>query len=100
MCVSKTPGNSISKIGSLYELKEDAKELEMYLKATIWKWQLPDGREVWSISGMEYLKEAVSIVNEMLRKEGRIMIGGKRAERPYPSVTSLSLKLLLSFQTV
>ena len=63
MCVSTTPGNSISKIGSLYDLKEDAKEPEMYLGATIGKWKLPEGREVWSMSGKEHLKEAVSIVN-------------------------------------
>ena len=33
---------------------------------------------------MEYLKEAVAIVKKMLEKEGKVMIGGKRAERPYP----------------
>ena len=84
LCGKLRLSSSISKIGSLYDLKEDAKEPEMYLGATIGKWQLPDGREVWSMSGKEYIKEAVSIVKEMLRKEGRIMIGGKRAERPYP----------------
>ena len=37
MFISTKPGNSIAIIGSLYDLKEDAKEPDMYLGATIRK---------------------------------------------------------------
>ena len=58
------------------------------------------------MSGKEYLKEVVVIVKNILYKEGRNMIGGKRAKRSYPksykpdldTTSELSDKLVQRYQ--
>eukprot|EP00978_Attheya_sp_CCMP212_P002332 scaffold4832_cov20-Attheya_sp.AAC.1 len=46
-------------IGKLYDLKDSVGEPERYLGVNLKKWTLQDGREVWSASGKEYIKNAL-----------------------------------------
>jgi hypothetical protein len=58
-------------IASLYRLKEGSiGEPKQYLGANIDKYQLPDGRECWSMTGHDYVKNAIKNVEATLEKEG------------------------------
>jgi hypothetical protein len=82
LCVSHQPEETMDVIGKIYDLKDTVKPPERYLGANIKKWQLPDGREVWSMSGKDYVKNAVKICKDMLIKDGKTLKGGRSAERP------------------
>jgi hypothetical protein len=69
-------------IGKIYDLKDTVKPPERYLGANIRCWQLPDGREVWSMSGQDYVKNAVKICKDLLLKDGKTLRGDKSAEQP------------------
>ncbi len=71
------------KIGKLYIVKkESVGVLEHYLGANIEKFQLPDGRESWSMLSHQYVQNVVKIVEGLLAQEG-VKHKGK-AEHPYP----------------
>jgi hypothetical protein len=82
LCVSHRPEDPMDVIGKIYDLKDTVKPPERYLGASIKKWQLPDGREVWSMSGKDYVKNAVKICKEMLLTDGKTLRSGRNAERP------------------
>eukprot|EP00978_Attheya_sp_CCMP212_P019915 scaffold56546_cov29-Attheya_sp.AAC.1 len=69
-------------IGKLYNLKNLVEEPERYLGVNLKKWMLPDGREVWSANGKEYIKNALPLVKKMAEAHDNKLPGGKRAERP------------------
>eukprot|EP00978_Attheya_sp_CCMP212_P023693 scaffold73044_cov34-Attheya_sp.AAC.1 len=71
-------------IGKLYDLKDSVGEPERYLGVNLKKWMLPDGREVWSANGKEYIKNALPLVKKMAEAHDNKLPGGKRAERPLP----------------
>jgi hypothetical protein len=48
LCVSARPEDTMDILGKIYDLKDTVKPPKRYLGANIRKWQLPDGREVWS----------------------------------------------------
>jgi hypothetical protein len=76
LCVSHQPEDTMDVIGKIYDLKDTVKPPERYLGANIKKWQLPDGQEVWSMSGKDYVKNAVKICKEMLMKDGKTLKSG------------------------
>jgi hypothetical protein len=82
LCVSHRPEDTMDVIGKIYDLKDMVKPPERYLGANIKKWQLPDGQEVWSMSGKDYVKNAVKICKEMLLTDGKTLRSSKKAERP------------------
>jgi hypothetical protein len=69
-------------IGQLYDLKDLVGEPERYLGVNLKKWMLPDGREVWSANGKEYIKNALPLVRNMAEAHDSKLPGGKQAERP------------------
>jgi hypothetical protein len=84
MVLSHEPKQTMDAIASLYRLKEDSiGEPKMYLGANISKYQLPDGRECWSMTGRDYVKNAVKNVESTLEKEGMKL--RSKADRPMPS---------------
>ena len=81
--VSHAPKETMDALAKLYELKAGSVgEPTMYLGANIEKFQLPDGRIVWSQSGRDYVKNAVKIVKGMMEEDGYKLKG--KADRPYP----------------
>jgi hypothetical protein len=72
LCVSHRPEDTMDVIRKTYDLKDTVKPPERYLVgANIKKWQLPDGQEIWSMSGKDYVKNAVKICKEMLLTDGK-----------------------------
>eukprot|EP00980_Cylindrotheca_fusiformis_P019816 scaffold6958_cov71-Cylindrotheca_fusiformis.AAC.1 len=72
----------MDQIGKVYDLKGTVEEPIRYLGANVGKWQLPDGREVWCMSGKDYIKNAIKLVKGMLEKKGQALTNGKSMERP------------------
>ena len=84
LCVSAKPEDTMEVLGKIYDLKDTVKPPERYLGANIHKWQLPDGRECWVMSGKEYVKNAVNICKGLLAEDQRTLRTGKGTERPMP----------------
>jgi hypothetical protein len=82
LCVSDRPEDTMDVIGKIYDLKDTVKPPERCLGANIRKWQLPDGREVWSMSGKDYVKNAVKICKGLLLKDRKTLKNGRHVERP------------------
>jgi hypothetical protein len=56
-CVSHDPKPVMDEIGKLYTVKKESVGVpEHYLGANIEKFQLPDGRESWSMSSCQYVQ--------------------------------------------
>jgi hypothetical protein len=84
LCVSARPEDTMDILGKIYDLKDTVKPPERYLGANIKRWQLPDGRECWAMSGKDYVKNAVDICKGMLAEDGRQLRVGKNTDRPMP----------------
>ena len=84
LCVSAKPEETMNVLGRIYDLKDTVKPPERYLGANIKRWQLPDGRECWAMSGKDYVKNAVNICKGMLAEDGLVLKTGKGTERPMP----------------
>jgi len=93
LCISHKPQETMTKLAGLYDLKDTVKSPERYLCANIGQWTLPDGRDVWSMSGKDYVKNGVKIVKEMLQKDGKQLPGGKSAKRPMSQSYKLELDI-------
>lgn len=71
----------MDSISALYLLKEDSIGTPTrYLGANIATYQLPDGRECWSMSGRDYVKNAVRNLEVTLESEGLKL--RTKADRP------------------
>jgi hypothetical protein len=70
-------------LASLYRLKDGSVgKPTQYLGANIGKYQLPDGRECWSMSGRDYVRNAIKTLQATLEKEGMKL--RSKADRPMP----------------
>ena len=56
-------------LSSFYRLKDEVGSPRRYLGANIEKVELEDSREVWSMTCVEYTKDAIRNVNGMLEKD-------------------------------
>ena len=84
MVLLHEPKQTMDAIASLYRLKEGSiGEPKIYLGANISKYQLPDGRECWSMTGRDYVKNAVKNVETTSEKEGMKL--WSKADHPMPS---------------
>jgi hypothetical protein len=90
---SHQPKLLMKTLGELYHLKEGSvKEPERYLGATIKKFEKlttsDDGTQTivncWSMSSEEYVKNAISIVEDMMKEDGIALPGKKASSRPMP----------------
>ena len=82
LVVSAKPQETMDAISKTYNLRDSVKPPERYLGANTSKWQLPDCCEVWSMSGKDYLKNAINVAKEMASIDGLTFSSGKKAERP------------------
>ena len=84
MVLSHDTKPTMGAIVSLYRLKDDSiGEPKQYLGANIGKYQLPDGRECWSMTGHDYVKNAIKNVEATLEKEGSKL--WSKADHPMPN---------------
>jgi hypothetical protein len=74
-------------LGKTYGLKDGSvKPPELYLGASISKYQLPNGKDVWSISSNQYVTASIRTVNDLLKEDGRELQTGKRhGQTPLPT---------------
>jgi hypothetical protein len=91
MSISQIPQKTMDMIGKLYDLKDSVGQPERYLGVNLKKWTLQDGREVWSSSGKDYIKNALPLVKSMVEARHSKLPGGKRAERPLPKTYKAEL---------
>ena len=85
LCISHKPKETMDLLAGIYRLKEDSVgPPDRYLGANVGKFQLPDGREAWSISSNDYLKSAVKNLEQVLEAEG-LKLPTKYTDRPYPA---------------
>ncbi len=79
--VCHNPKHIMDKIEKAYTVKKECVGVpECYL--FIETFQLPDGRESWSMSSCQYVENAVKIVKGILAQEGMKLKG--KADCPYP----------------
>jgi hypothetical protein len=72
LCISHDPMKSMKRIQNDFKLKDDKMEPpDVYLGATIAKMTLADSKTCWTMSPEQYVKAAVSNVEEDLAKHGR-----------------------------
>ena len=65
-------------------MKNGAEEPSIFLGANIEKFQLADGRLVWSMTSIQYVNNAVKNVRGILAEEGRKLEGMKNKNTPLP----------------
>lgn len=71
-------------LSKIYRLKEGSVgKPERYLGANVGKYQLPDGRESWSVSARDYLKTAVTNIEENLKKKGERLKANVSSPLPF-----------------
>jgi hypothetical protein len=74
----------MEKLSEIYQLKKGSVgPPTQYLGATIGKHQLPDGREVWSMSAEEYIDNAIKIVDARMEKNKEVDFNTRQRKRPY-----------------
>ena len=72
LCISADPTESMKRIQDDFKLKDDKiAEPDVYLGATLAKMPLENGKTCWTMSPEQYVKAAVTNVEEDLAKSGR-----------------------------
>jgi hypothetical protein len=72
LCISHDRLKSMKQIQTSFKLKEDKMEPpDVYLGATIARMTLADGKTCWTMSPEQYVKSAVTNVEEELAKHGK-----------------------------
>ena len=67
LCIAHDTKPTMDSLGELYRLKEESLGIpDRYVGSNIKKYQLPDGREVWSMSSYDYVRNAVRNVDASL----------------------------------
>ena len=85
ICSGK-PKRYMDKLGEIFHLKpESVKVPDVYLGADVRKKETVDGRNIWIIGANKYLKEALRIANDLLKKCGLRVSGS--AKCPYSNST-------------
>ena len=80
------PKTIMDDIGKLYELKpESVKEPDIYLGANIERTQLPSGKPEWGMSSRTYVKNALKVVEALLREDDSEAKLKSTARNPFPS---------------
>ena len=86
LCVSKDPGALLGVIQESYELKKGSvKPPDIYLGATIEKTETKDGVPCWAMSSETYVRNAIKIVELLLREDGDEKRLRATAKTPFPS---------------
>ena len=79
---SENPKEHMDKLGEVFHLKpESVKEPDVYLGADVRKKETDGGRMIWITGANKYLKEALRVSNDLLKKGGLRVSGS--AKCPY-----------------
>lgn len=71
LMVSHDPKTPLLQIGTIYELKEGSLgRPDSYLGAQVYQHYLRDGNKAWGMSSEKYIKNAVNIVEGLIRGDG------------------------------
>jgi hypothetical protein len=89
LCVSARPEETMDFIGKINDLKDTVKSHW----SNVWGQTSRYGREVWSMSGKDYVKNAVKICKDLLATNGKTLKSGRHAKRPMPKTYWLELDL-------
>jgi hypothetical protein len=85
MAISHEPKVLIDAIGEYYKVKPRSdKEPDIYLGANVEKVQMPDGREVWSTSPCDYVKNAIKTVKGLLVEDREGYVLKNKVKNPFP----------------
>ncbi len=72
LCISHDPKKSMKRIQEDFKLKDDKiAEPDVYLGATLSRMKLESGKHCWTMSPEQYVKAAVTNVEEDLAKNGK-----------------------------
>jgi hypothetical protein len=75
----------IDAIGEYYKVKPGSdKEPDIYLGANVEKVQMPVGREVWTTSPCNYIKNAIKTVEGLLAEDREGYVLKNKAKNPFP----------------
>ena len=86
LSVSHRASEAIKEITDYYKAKEGSvKPPDLYLGANVERFELPDGREVWSTSPKTYVKNAIKVVEDLLSEDGEGYQLKGNAKNPFPS---------------
>ena len=66
--IAENPNDDMKLINEIYRLKEGAGPPDRYLGGTMERVQLSDGRLAWAMNCVEYLKGAISNVDNLLKE--------------------------------
>ena len=83
--VHHDPTFDMKRLSTFYRLKDGVGAPDRYLGANIEKVQLSDGKEVWSMTCVDYLKGAIRNVNNMLEESNTALKTFGNGHRPYES---------------
>ena len=75
----------LNAFGKIYRLKEEAKEPDIYLGASICKKTQEDGSYYWEMNSEKYVRSMVKQVVEYAEKKNILIPGRKRSYTPLPS---------------
>ena len=84
LIISHAQQGTMYVLGTRFDVKDTVKTPDLYLGANLRKWTLLDGRVCWSMSGNDYLKDAVATVKQLTKNDGLQWLGMKKSERPSP----------------
>ena len=86
LAVSHKAKEVIEEVTAFYKAKEGSiKEPDIYLGANIAKIQTPDGREIWTSSPREYVRNAIKTVERLFDEDGEGYVLKSNAKNPFPS---------------
>ena len=83
--VHHDPSFDMKRLSTFYRLKDGVGTPDRYLGANIEKVQLCNGKEVWSMTCVDYLKGAIKNVDNMLEESNTALKTFGNGHRPYES---------------
>jgi hypothetical protein len=86
LALSHQATERIQEITEYFKVKDGSiKPPKIYLGADVTKIQTPDGREVWSTSPHTYVKNAILVVERLLKEDGQGYVLKSNARNPFPT---------------
>ena len=86
LCVTHQALEVLQEIGKFYTIKQDSlKKPELYLRAEVAEFQLPNGRVAWSTSPRKYVLNAIKTVEALLVKDGDQYTRKNNARNHFPT---------------
>ena len=86
LALSHRAEDVINEITTFFKAKDGSiRPPQIYIGANIARMQLPDGREVWTISPRTYVKNSILVVERLLEEDGEGYVLKSNARNPFPT---------------